>query len=320
MRIVRVCAALLLGGLATASAGAAERANVGAIGSASPLSWPFFIGLKQGFFAAEGIEFDIGYTASAPNLLQQLSAGSFDIAMSSGLVDPIRAIEKGGPVAIILVEVKISPYVLMASSSITAIAGLKGKTVAVGGFNDITNIYLDRMLAPSGLKRGDVDMKFFGNTPSRYAALKAGAVDAAMLSQPANFYAEASGYTNLGLVKDYVGDFPFSGSAVNRNWATTHAEWVRKFVAVYGKSVAWFREEGNRDAAIAIMVDASHGNADDIAKSYDFLRKGDFFEASGTVSRARLMSLVEVLHGLGDIEHVPDADALVMPEITALSE
>jgi len=315
-----VAAALALG---AARAGAAEKIAsqkiaAGAINSPSPLGWPFYIALAKGMFASKGLALDIAYTNSAPNLLQQTSAGSIDFAMSTGLVDPIRAIDKGGPVGIVLVEVTAAPYELMGKAAVKNLAGLKGKTIAVGGLNDITNIYLDRMLAPAGLKRGDFDMQFFGSTPARYAALQAGAVDAAMLSPPANYYAAAAGYVSLGFVKDYAGDLPFSGSAVNTAWAKTHVAEIRAIVATYGEAAGWFADDKNRDEAIGIMVAASKGKPDDIAKSYDFLRRGDYFERSGTISKKKIAGLVHAMHQLGDIEDEPAPERLVLPEVSKL--
>lgn len=298
---------------------AAEKIATGAINAPSPLGWPFFIALAKGMFAAKGLALDIAYTNSAPSLLQQTSAGSIDFAMSTGLVDPIRAIDKGGPVSIVLVEVTAAPYELMGKAAVKDLAGLKGKTIAVGGLNDITNIYLDRMLAPSGLKRGDFDMRFFGSTPARFAALQAGGVDAAMLSPPANYYAAAAGYVSLGFVKDYAGDLPFSGSAVNTAWAKTHAAEVRAIVAIYDEAAGWFADDKNREEAIEIMVAASKGKPDDVAKSYDFLRRGDYFERSGAVSRKKLASLVHAMHQLGDIEDEPAPERLVLQGVTRLA-
>ena len=206
-------------------ASAVEKVATGAINSPSPLGWPFYIAIAKGMLGRHGIQLDVTYIASAPNLLQQTAAGSIDFAMSTGLVDPIPPPRstKGGPVQYRPRRGRrTAPYELMGKPQIGKLADLKGKNIAVGGLNDITNIYLDRMLAPSGLKRGDFDMQFFGSTPARYAALQAGAVDAAMLSQPANYYAAAAGYRSLGLVKDYAGDLPFSGSAVNTSWAKAH--------------------------------------------------------------------------------------------------
>src|SRR5207302_2665798 len=45
---------------------------------------------------------------------------------------------------------------------IKSIAGLKGKTIIVGGAKDITRIFVDRMLAPHGVKPGEFDYVFAG--------------------------------------------------------------------------------------------------------------------------------------------------------------
>ena len=107
---------------------------------------------------------------------------------------------------------------LLAKPAIRTMADLKGKIVSVGGPKDITRIFFERMLASGGVAARDVDLIFAGATSARMAALQSGAADAALLTTPYNFHAEAAGYTNLGLAADLV-DMPFSGVSVNRNWA-----------------------------------------------------------------------------------------------------
>jgi hypothetical protein len=40
------------------------------------------------------------------------------------------------------------------------------------------------------------------------------------------------------------------------------------------------------------MIDVSQAKPDDVAKSYDFLRRGDYFERTGTISKAKIASLI----------------------------
>ena len=94
--------------------------------------------------------------------MQQLAAGSLDITMSTGLVDPIRAIAQKAPLAIVRLEVQAPPYALLAKSSIKELKDLKGKVISLGGPKDITKIYVERMLAPHGVKPGEFDMVFAG--------------------------------------------------------------------------------------------------------------------------------------------------------------
>src|SRR5260370_2108908 len=85
---------------------------------------------------------------------------------------------------------------------------LKGKVVSVGGAKDITRIFFERMLAPSGVDPKDVDLIYAGATSARLAALQSGAADAAILTAPYNFHAEAAGYTNPRPPADLL-DIPF---------------------------------------------------------------------------------------------------------------
>src|SRR5689334_13904733 len=199
------CAALLAGAaMAVEPAATAETVTVGLVGAISSTHWPVYIGLAKGYFAAENVKPDLVFIQSSAALVQQLTGGSLDLALSTGLADPIRAIDKGSPVAIVRIEMQAPPYALLAKPAIKRWADLKGKTISIGGPKDITRIYLERMAAPNGLKTGEYDTVFAGATSARFSALQSGAVDAAILLPPFNFYAESAGFTNLGLTIDYA--------------------------------------------------------------------------------------------------------------------
>src|SRR5207253_1391643 len=193
---------------------AADTVIIGAVGSSSANAWPVHIGVQKGFFRDAGIDLDFVCAQSNAAVIQQLTAGSTHVATNAGLVDPIRAIDKGAPIAIVRIEIQAPPYALLARRDIKSIAGLKGKTIIVGGAKDITRIFVDRMLAPHGVKPGEFDYVFAGATNARFSALQSGAVDAALLTAPFNFYAESAGFQNLGFTFDYLKDMPFAGMAV----------------------------------------------------------------------------------------------------------
>ena len=108
---------------------------------------------------------------SSAQVIQQLTSGSLDVTMSTGLVDPIRAIDKGAPVALVRIVIQSPPYALLAKPEIKKIEDLKGKTIIIGGAKDITRIFTERMLEPHGLKTGDYDYVFAGATSARFSAL-----------------------------------------------------------------------------------------------------------------------------------------------------
>ncbi len=306
----------LLAVLITPAAQAAETVVVGTVGSASANLWPVFIGMKKGFFAEQDIKVDLVYVQSSAQTVQQLTAGSLDITMSTGLVDPIRAIEKGSPIAIVRFEAQSPPYVLVAKPAIKTLAELKGKTISLGGPKDITKIYVERMLAPHGIKPGEFDRVFAGATSARASALLSGAVDAAILLPPFNFQAAAAGFNELGRTVDYAPDLPFSGSVANIAWANAHKATLQKMIAAHNKSIGWFNDDRNRAEAVAMLVAESGLKTDEVEKSYDFFRRGQFFEPTGKVSKAKLTALVKALESLGDLPPGLTIERLLRPGIT----
>jgi NitT/TauT family transport system substrate-binding protein len=297
-----------------------EKITFGTVGQASANMWPTLIGIHKGFFAAEGLQPDVVYVQSSAALVQQVTAGSLGVSISTGLADPLRAVGMGAPVAVLRIEVQAPPYDLVAKPSIKTLADLKGKLISLGGPKDITRIYVERMLAPSGIKRGDFDMVFAGATTARAAALVAGAVDAAILLPACNFQVIQKGFHSLGLTVDYAKDLPFSGMAVNVPWARAHKETLAKVMRAENRSIAWFDDAGNREEAIAILQSESHLSRDDTEKAYDFFRNGHFFEPTGKVSRSKLAALAKAMESLGDLPGALDVDKVMLPGVTQVTE
>src|SRR5262245_11599168 len=102
----------------TPAAKAAETVIVGLVGAVSSTHWPVYIALTQGYFAAEDLKPDLVFIQSSAALAQQLTAGSIDLALSTGLADPIRAIDKGSPIAIVRIEMQAPPYTVLAKPAI----------------------------------------------------------------------------------------------------------------------------------------------------------------------------------------------------------
>jgi ABC-type nitrate/sulfonate/bicarbonate transport system substrate-binding protein len=302
------------------AARAADTVSVGSVDATSANLWPLHIAVKNGYFEAADLKIDLVFAQSNASVIQQLAAGSYNVAASAGMVDPIRAVDKGAPLALVRIVIQAPPYALLAKPEIKTIEDLKGKTVIIGGAKDITRIFTERMLQPHGLKAGDYDDLYAGATSARFAALKSGAVDAALLTMPFNFFAETAGFTNLGFTFDYLPDMPFAGMAVNRDWAAANSDVLKRFLDAYNKGVAWFDDPGNREAAIALQMDTSRIARDDVEKAYAFLHDKNLFEPTGRVSRRKVGSVIDALHDLGDLPADFPVERVLLPGVTQTSD
>ena len=259
------------------------------------------------------------HAQSNASVIQQLAAGSLNISTNSGLVDPIRATEKGAPVAILRVEIQRPPYALMAKPNVKTPNDIKGKLVSVGGAKDITRIYVERMLEARGVKPGEFDMTYAGATSARFAALQSGAVDAAILTPPFNFNAQSAGFNNLGNINEYV-DMPFAGIAVNTKWAEANKATLAKLVGVYNQSIAWLYDTNNRAEAVQILNKVSKLKVEDCERAYDYLMGGKFFEPTGKVSKSLVGKLLDALKSLGDVPKDFPVDRLFLAGVTQVAD
>ena len=69
-----------------------------------------------------------------------------------------------------------------------------------------------------------------------------------------------------------------------------------------------------------IFKTASGLSQDDVEKAYVFFRDGNFFEATGKVSRSKLVSLAKAMESLGDLPGALDVDKIVLPGITQMTD
>jgi NitT/TauT family transport system substrate-binding protein len=322
IRLVHLAQALVatLVLLLAPAARADDTITIGLVGAISMTHWPLLIGLKEGYYAAEHLKLDLIHTQSSGAVLQQLAAGSIDATVSAALIEPLYAISKGAPLRLVRLEIQLPPYAIEAKAQYRQLEDLRGKTIMIDAPTGITKIYVERMLVPHHVQPSTIDYVYAGATGARFNALMSGAVDATILLPPFSFSAEEKGYSNLGLVADYAKDLPFTGAAVNTNWASKHPDVLRRFLDAHNKSVAWFLDPKNRQESINIMVEASKISPDIIAKTYEFLRSRPFFEPTGRISRSKMGALLAAVKQLGDFQGSTDVANYVLPGIAQLGD
>ncbi len=317
----RVLAALLCVALAGPGSGAraADKVIGGSLGGQAPLM-PIYIGIHKGIFAAEGIDLELNFSQSSPAAVQQLTAGSLDVLLSVGITDPMIAISKGAPLAIIRIIGQSAPYILIAKPSIKSLKDLKGKTIAAGSVSDIATYYIGRMMAANGLNKGDYELMPGGVAAARFAALKAGVADAAMVLPPLNFKAAKDGFPTIALAADYVHDFPFTCMAVLRPWAESHKDALKRLLVATTKSIDWLYDPAHGQEAVDLLVQAAHADPEGAKESIDFLKKIKYFERTGKVSLKQLGNLLAVEKDLGFIDRATTPEKLVMAGLTPLGD
>ncbi len=295
---------------------ALDKIDIAETGSGSSTRWPAYIAADTGIFKKYNIEVEFIPAPASANVIQQVAAGSVPVG-SGNPVDALRGIDKGAPIAILRVESSEAPYEFFGKSSIKKMSELKGKTIMIGGIKDVTRFYVEKMLAPSGLKYGDFDYVFAGATAQRYAALQSGSIDATILAAPFNFKARNAGFTNFGASSDYVRGIPFSIMILNVPWAREHKELLDRYQAASREAVERFYDPSFREQAIDILQKRSKQDRADVALTYDFFIQLGSLERTGLIDGKGMSEVLNLLKSQGDLEGSADLARFIDPSIGA---
>jgi ABC-type nitrate/sulfonate/bicarbonate transport system substrate-binding protein len=241
--------------------------NYGTI-TISALHWPYLIAEQEGFLQKEGIEIRrvMGGTTTATS--QALVGGSTDMAQLN-FVQLLAANMAGGDLVAIAADTVVPIYALIVHPSITSYADLKGKRLAVAGPTDPLNYVMARMLAANGLTPADYEMIGLGGAPTRLAAVEKGGVAGALVNQPSDFKAIASGLRSLGYSTDYVDNFQYTVTGARRDWAQKNRPLVVRFLRAFVRSCEFFYEPKNKEAAIRALMEKAKADRDEAEKTYN---------------------------------------------------
>lgn len=287
-----------------------------AINSLTAVHWPDFVADAEGFNHREGLDVET-VVLSADAVPGAVMGGSVEI----GLINATQlalAVDKGSDVVAVGVGGDNQPYHLISVPAVKSFADLKGKTIVLA---EQVNIYTEVVRAI--LKKHDLDMDtdvktIFGpGQDQRLASIMSGAVQAGLFSPPADSLLISRGYNSLAFTPDYFPHLTLSVNAVNRQWAETHSDALRRFLRARAAAIQWLNNPTNQNQAIQLLMDRTKTTRAAAEAAYDYyIRKGKVFPQNGCVQRPGLDSLMHILKGEGRLTKLGanDAGKLMDPE------
>ena len=292
----------------------------GSVGSTSANLWPLHIAIKKGFFAAANLKIDIVFAQSNASVIQQLAAGSLNVAPSAGLVDPIRAIDKGAPLALVRIVVQAPPYALLAKPAIKTIEDLKGKTISSAAPRTSPASSSSACWRRMGSSPASSTLC----SPARPVRASRRCIRRGRCRDPhyaVQFPRRVGGLHQSRLHLRLLPDMPFAGMAVNRNWAAANPNLVEAVSRRLRQGHRLVRRpeepgSGGQDADGHV----SKIKQDDVEKAYDFLHDKHLFEPTGKVSKRKVSTVIDALRELGDVPADFSVDRLVLPGVTQMSD
>lgn len=271
-----------------------------AIPAVSPASTTFVVAKERGFYREEGLDVEL-VAMPAAVAVKALIGKNVDFATAAGAAIP--PVLRGAPLRFLFTTFTRPMYWLYADPRIRSLSDLKGKKVGVSSLGSGPDSLLRDLLKKHGLEGGqDVTIMPIGAGTARFVALKAGSVDAAMLSIPGNFMAEEAGFRELvSFIKQDLVEL--QGSIVAREGLLeSDPRLAEKFVRGSLKGLFYFRN--NRAQTMAILSRFLRIKDDLAGRIYDLIHPG--VTQQGTIGEdLQRRSLEHILERVGLKEPPP---------------
>jgi NitT/TauT family transport system substrate-binding protein len=218
------------------AAPAAEKITVG-FTSLSPAALPIFAAKAKGFFEAEGLDVQTPVFKSGTENTQAVIAGEVQIAFGS--ITEVLNLKKARLDGRYFWGVSnFMPFKLYANPAIASPKDLRGKKLAVSNFGAQSD-YLTRFtLKHFGIEPiKEAAILPIGSTPARYAALKAGRVDATIMWFPQTLIADREGFRQLVDLNDIIPDWGYLGYYARADYLKTRADVVTRYLRAHTRGV-----------------------------------------------------------------------------------
>jgi ABC-type nitrate/sulfonate/bicarbonate transport system substrate-binding protein len=272
--------------------------------SNTAFSLAHYVATDKKYYEAENLKVDAIVVGAAVGVLQQLAAGSLNIAQAA-TDQSLRAILRGAPIRIIAGAASNAPFRVVAAKTIRSWSDLKRKTISVGGLTDVTLYFLRVMARKNGLADQDYDLLYGGGTPNRFAQLASGAVAAAILTNPVDFAALEQGYVDLGSVPQYLPNWAQNNILTDTRWAPQHRAALVDFLRAQIKATKYIYEPANRAEVIDILVRHTRTTPQVGAATYDLYIKQQVIARDAALFEDGIKANFDALIAMGDVTAPP---------------
>lgn len=206
------------------------------------------VAMYEGFFKEAGLN-SVTFTKSGNdgNSLAALVSGTEDIAVSITADTIAKLVAKGEPLFIIGSTSNKLPHIIFGKKGMTSAAQLKGAKIATDSQASSVDGYVEKGLAPHGLKLSDISLIRVGNSAERFQALDNGVVDAALIGPSEQPRAIAAGYPQVMDISALFEEYLQRTYVVRGKFLQDNPAAVDAFMLAVVRSHDWLHKPENFD-------------------------------------------------------------------------
>jgi NitT/TauT family transport system substrate-binding protein len=211
----------------------------------------FWIPYEAGIFRKHGLDVELLYVAGGGRAGQVVQSGEVPIGVFTGGA-VINANLAGGDLVVVASSMNVMTFSVMARAEVKRPEDLKGKKIGISRFGSATDFGLRYVEEKWPIKRQkDFAVIQVGGVTDVYNALRAGALDAAVVNAELAILARRDGFRELADISKMGINFPTSSAVTTRSFIKRNENTVRKFVRGFVEGIHYAKTQ--RAPAIKIM-------------------------------------------------------------------
>ena len=233
---------------------------------------PLFYARDKGIFAKYGLDVALQGLGGGPVAAAALQSGDIQIADIAG-TEVVSADGAGADVVILATLMPVFPYVFEVGAAISSKNDLKGKTIAVRGAGDATDIATRILLRKEGLDPDkDVTILAVQQEGARMASLMAGQICCTVAQVQDRMLLEMNKFHMLFDMTSMDTPNAQGVIATNRAYAKRHPDVIQHFMDSLIESIA--RSKNDRAGSLPVLKAQLKLENDAIAAAtYDFFMR-----------------------------------------------
>jgi NitT/TauT family transport system substrate-binding protein len=230
---------------------------------------PLFYARDKGIFAKSGLDVALQELGGGPVAAAALQSGEIQIADITGS-EVVSADAAGADIIVLATLMPVYPYVFEVSQAVSSKGDLRGKTIAVRGAGDATDIATRVLLRKEGLDPDkDVTILAVQQEGARMAALMAGQICCTVAQVQDRMLLESN---NFHMLFDMTAmNIPNAQGviATNRAYAKRHPDVIQHFMDSLIESIA--QSKNDRAGSLPVLKAQLRLESDAVAAAtYDF--------------------------------------------------
>jgi ABC-type nitrate/sulfonate/bicarbonate transport system substrate-binding protein len=255
----------------------------------APANWPLFIAKEGGYFEKYGFDAKLVFGVHPAGIA--LLVGGNAVMTNYTLEQAMQAASKDGSLVAVGSGFRKGLFALMAAKNIASARDLKGKKVGVSQIGDAPYNYTVALLAKFGVTPRDVEWVPLGtDVNGRAAALSSGRVDATLLTSPAYFKLEETGFRTLANLTDFDDIYAPTVYLFKKSVIAANPKLPEMLIKAQAEAIKRYYD----DEAFAIKAYSPYDpqSSADMQRQYDFYKKTNTYERVPYISAAAVRFVI----------------------------